>query len=113
MLSGAVELRRALLILAVPVAFELGQFATCAPDRELGIPAYPALYFLADPGVVRQDLVFRVQEALVAHGFDPGSVDGKSGGKTRKAIMAFRNWAGQPGDDAITPELFIQLQRWP
>jgi len=112
-LRGAVDLRRALLFLAVPIAFELGQFATCAPDRELGIPAYPTLYFLADPGVVRQDLVFRVQEALVARGFDPGPVDGKSGGKTRNATLAFRNWAGQPDDDAITPELLIQLQRWP
>lgn len=113
MLSGPVDWRRALLVLVVPIGFELGQFATCAPDRELGIPAYPALYFLADPGVIRQDLVFRVQQALVARGFDPGPIDGKSGGKTRKAITAFRSWAGQPGDDAITPELLILLQRWP
>lgn len=113
MLSALFELRRAFLILALPIAFELGQFSTCAPDQELGISAYPALYFLADPGVVRQDLVFRVQQALVARGFDPGPVDGKSGARTRKAIAAFRSWSGGPGDVAITPQLLIELQRWP
>lgn len=113
MLSSAFKLRLALGVLALPTAFELGQFSTCAPDREAGLTAYPAIHFLADPGVVRQDLVFRVQEALVARGIDPGPIDGKSGAKTRGAITAFRNWAGQPGDDAITPQLLILLQRWP
>ncbi|MDP3677137.1 MAG: hypothetical protein Q8R44_18890 [Novosphingobium sp.] len=113
MLSSAPRLRLALSVLALPTAFELGQFSTCAPDREAGVSAYPAIYFLADPGVVRQDLVFRVQEALVARGIDPGPIDGKTGGRTRRAIAAFRKWSGHHGDDAITPELLILLQRWP
>ena len=113
MLTAASDLRRALLVLALPVAFELGLFATSPPDRDAGIPAYPALYFLADPGVVRQDLVFKVQQALVARGFDPGPIDGKSGGKTRQAIATFRSWSGRSGDDTISPELLIELQRWP
>jgi len=113
MLTSAGKLTRPLVILALPIIFELGQFATCAPDRKDGIEHYPALYFLADPGVVRQDLVFRVQEALVARGFDPGPIDGKSGGKTRKAIAAYRQWSGMQGENSITPELLIELERWP
>jgi peptidoglycan hydrolase-like protein with peptidoglycan-binding domain len=113
MLTALFELRRALSVLLLPIAFELGQFSTCAPDRELGIASYPPLYFLADPGVVRQDLVYRVQQALVARGFDPGPVDGKSGARTRKAIADFRTWSGKPGDEEITPQLLIELQQWP
>lgn len=113
MLSSAPRLRLALSVLALPTAFELGQFSTGAPDREGGISAYPPVYFLADPGVVRQDLVFRVQQALAARGIDPGPIDGRAGGKTRRAIATFRAWSRQQGDDAITPELLILLERRP
>lgn len=113
MLNGAIYAARALSILALPVAFELGQFATCAPDQPLGISGYPPLYFLADPGVVRQDLVYRVQVALHARGFDPGVIDGKAGAKTRRAIRDFQVRTGQPIDDGITPELLITLQQRP
>lgn len=113
MLSRALETGRVLLILTAPVAFELGLFSTCAPDQVLGIPAYPPLYFLPDPGVVRQDLVYRVQEALYTRGFDPGPIDGKSGLKTQSAIHAFKFWSGSTGDDTITPQLLIDLQQWP
>lgn len=104
---------QALLILAAPIAFELGLFATCAPDQTLGIPNYPPLYFLPNPGVVRQDLVYRVQEALYTRGFDPGPIDGKSGAKTREAMKAFAVWTGGIGTDAITPQLLIDLERQP
>ncbi len=113
MLTGAGHALRTLLILALPVAFELGQFATCPPDQTLGISGYPRLYFLADPGVIRQDLVYRVQEALYARGFDPGVIDGKAGAKTRLAIRDFEVRTSQPIDDTITPELLIALQQRP
>lgn len=113
MLSETRSARRALLILAAPVVFELGQFATCAPDQPLGVPGYPPLYFLPDPGVVRQDLVYRVQEALFARGFDPGVIDGKTGAKTRAAIRDYATWAGQSVSEDITPELLIELQQRP
>lgn len=112
-MSDATVPLRALLILAVPIAFELGQFATCAPDQALGISTYPPLYFLPNPGVVRQDLVYRVQEALYTRGFDPGPIDGRSGAKTREAMQAFDVWTGGTGTDAITPQLLIDLQRQP
>ena len=113
MLTGAINAVRALSILAMPIAFELGQFATCAPDQALGISSYPPLYFLANPGVVRQDLVYRVQEALYARGFDPGVIDGRAGAQTRLAIRALKVWAGRPIDEEITPELLIELQHRP
>jgi hypothetical protein len=112
-LSDATVPWRALLILAAPIAFELGQFATCPPDQALGIPDYPPLYFLPNPGVVRQDLVYRVQEALYTRGFDPGPIDGKSGAKTREAMQTFDVRTGGTGKNAITPQLLIDLQRRP
>lgn len=113
MLNETGNVRRALLILAAPVVFEFDQFATCAPDQLLGVPGYPPLYFLPDPGVVRQDLVYRVQEALSARGFDPGVIDGKTGAKTRAAIRDYAAWAGRSVGEDITPELLIELRHRP
>lgn len=113
MLTGLSGAARAIAILALPIAFELGQFATCPPDQPLGVSGYPPLYFLANPGVVRQDLVYRVQEALYARGFDPGVIDGKAGANTLLAIHEFEALTGRPIDDRITPELLIELQRQP
>ncbi|HMC38366.1 MAG TPA: peptidoglycan-binding domain-containing protein [Acidimicrobiales bacterium] len=36
------------------------------------------------------DLVTELQQKLIAHGEDPGSVDGRFGDQTRAALMAFQ-----------------------
>ncbi|NKN32767.1 hypothetical protein HF203_05985 [Marichromatium bheemlicum] len=53
-------------------------------------------------------LVRRVQRWLVAHGFDPGPIDGLIGPRTRAAIRAFERAQGQPARGAID---FVLLER--
>jgi Putative peptidoglycan binding domain len=51
----------------------------------------------------------RIQAALRDKGFDPGPIDGKYGGKTRAALLAFRKANGvkdgEEFDEILTPNL--------
>jgi membrane-bound lytic murein transglycosylase B len=51
----------------------------------------------------------KLQELLVARGYDPGSVDGVLGSKTRQAIKEFQRTAKLPADGYPTPELLEVL----
>jgi membrane-bound lytic murein transglycosylase B len=51
----------------------------------------------------------KIQELLVAQGYDPGPVDGVLGSKTRQAIKEFQRTAKLPADGYPTPELLEVL----
>lgn len=51
-----------------------------------------------------------IQERLAELGYEPGSADGKMGGKTRRAIMAFQHVHGLPIDGKPTQKLFQSIQ---
>ena len=48
-----------------------------------------------------KNLVLAVQEKLREKGFDPGPIDGKWGGKTRKAVARFQTHVGVPNADML------------
>ncbi len=50
-----------------------------------------------------------VQTALKEAGFDPGAIDGKTGTKTKKAIMAFQNANGLKADGKIGYKTIAKL----
>ena len=49
--------------------------------------------------------VEKIQELLVARGYDPGPIDGVLGSQTRQAIKEFQRTAKLPADGYPTPEL--------
>jgi len=49
--------------------------------------------------------VEKIQELLVAHGYDPGPADGVIGSQTRQAIKEFQRSAKLPADGYPTPKL--------
>jgi membrane-bound lytic murein transglycosylase B len=51
----------------------------------------------------------KIQELLVAQGYDPGPVDGVLGSQTRQAIKEFQRTAKLPADGYPTPELLEVL----
>ncbi|MBE9519694.1 MAG: lytic murein transglycosylase [Proteobacteria bacterium] len=51
----------------------------------------------------------KIQELLVAQGYDPGPVDGVLGSKTRQAIKEFQRTAKLPADGYPTPALLEVL----
>jgi membrane-bound lytic murein transglycosylase B len=51
----------------------------------------------------------KIQELLVAKGYDPGPVDGVLGSQTRQAIKEFQRTAQLPADGYPTPELLETL----
>ncbi len=53
--------------------------------------------------------VEKIQELLVARGYDPGPIDGVIGLQTRKAIKEFQRTAELPADGHPTPELLETL----
>ena len=52
-----------------------------------------------------RDQALKIQELLVARGYDPGPIDGVIGSQTRKAIKEFQRTAKLPADGYPTPEL--------
>lgn len=97
--------------LAILTAAGLTLFGTQLPDRTVGSDDIPPIG--ADTTHQREDLVFAVQAELALRGFDPGSVDGTPGLRTRRAIRAFRAWDGLSGDDRITGHLLHALEQRP
>ena len=51
-----------------------------------------------------------LQEALAAHGYNPGAADGIIGANTRRAIRAFQQSLNLPADGYPTPVLLQQLR---
>jgi len=49
--------------------------------------------------------VEKIQELLVARGYDPGPIDGVLGSQTRQAVKEFQRTAKLPADGHPTPEL--------
>jgi peptidoglycan hydrolase-like protein with peptidoglycan-binding domain len=54
-------------------------------------------------------LVRTVQIWLKQQGFDPGTPDGVSGGRTRRAIEAFEREKGLTPTGEVSPELIAAL----
>ncbi len=50
-----------------------------------------------------------MQEALAKKGFNPGSIDGIVGPKTREAIAAFEKASGLPNDGVVDDAMLKQL----
>ncbi|MFC1844993.1 lytic murein transglycosylase, partial [Thermodesulfobacteriota bacterium] len=53
--------------------------------------------------------VEKIQELLVARGYDPGPIDGVLGSQTRQAVKEFQHTAKLPADGYPTPELLEVL----
>lgn len=53
--------------------------------------------------------VTELQEALKAHGFDPGMIDGCFGGATEAAVIAFQNSEGLLADGVAGPRTLVAL----
>ena len=89
----------ALGILAVlGVALMLTEF----PDRTPQ-PAAVA----AQPATSTGPLILAIQKHLAVAGFDPGPIDGISGGRTTAAIRAFQSAVGLP-DDGVPSVCLLQ-----
>lgn len=54
--------------------------------------------------------VREAQQLLVAHGFEPGPVDGEMGPRTRSAVMAFQRSRGVGADGIIGPATLRELR---
>jgi hypothetical protein len=54
-------------------------------------------------------VVFRGVQLLADRGYDPGSVDGVIGSRTRAAVRGFQADAGLPVDGEISDELYAAL----
>lgn len=57
-----------------------------------------------------RETIVQVQAALAGLGYDPGSIDGVLGQRTRAAIRAYQRDAGLPEDGEITNTLIYSLQ---
>jgi len=55
-------------------------------------------------------IVRDIQSALSAKGYNPGSIDGKMGRKTRLAIRAFQRKIGLPPNGRASPELLMLIR---
>ncbi|MBN1794025.1 MAG: peptidoglycan-binding protein [Candidatus Omnitrophica bacterium] len=54
----------------------------------------------------------KIQQALKNLGFDPGAIDGKMGGKTRRAVAAFQKSKGLKADGIIGRETWKELSKY-
>jgi len=59
---------------------------------------------------LRSEIIKPIQKRLAELGYDPGPADGKMGGKTRKAIMAFQYVHGLPIDGRPNQDLLLRIQ---
>jgi hypothetical protein len=53
---------------------------------------------------MKREIIFKIQQALVAKGFDPKEIDGDYGPDTQAAVAAFQQAAGLVIDGAVGPE---------
>ncbi|MFY7778067.1 MAG: peptidoglycan-binding domain-containing protein [Elstera sp.] len=81
--------------------------------------AAPAMSLLNTPGAMPgaaqssgagMPSVRQLQSVLKARGFDPGSVDGKMGSRTRRAIEEWQNSVGAPATGKMTVDQWQRLQ---
>jgi hypothetical protein len=81
--------------------------------------AAPAMSLLNTPGTMPggaqasgagMPSVRQLQSVLKARGFDPGSVDGKMGSRTRRAIEEWQNSVGAPATGKMTVDQWQRLQ---
>lgn len=68
----------------------------------------PVLRRKADGAAVRE-----LQQRLVAHGFDPGGVDGAFGPRTEAAVRAFQQAKGLAVDGIVGPKTWAKLAERP
>lgn len=53
-----------------------------------------------------------IQRALKNAGFDPGSIDGKLGPKTKQAIVDFQKMKGLKSDGKVGPKTWSELEKY-
>lgn len=87
--------------------FKCRAFLTAACVISLSLSLAGAASVRADYGT---ETIRKVQEALLAAGYDCGSPDGKAGRKTSEAVSAYQNDHGMAADGVISEELLASLQ---
>src|SRR5262249_19163023 len=72
---------------------------TTPPVLGPDIPVY-------EPGAqgMKKEIIFKIQQALAARGFDPGEIDGAYGTNTQVAVADFQRAEGLVVDGAVGPE---------
>ncbi|WAJ30151.1 lytic murein transglycosylase [Jeongeupella avenae] len=78
-------------------------------DRMAGAKPFRAPWQTPPGGAMTRGDVYRMQQRLVALGYDVGSVDGLAGFKTRRSIGAFEAKSGRPETCWPTPALARSL----
>lgn len=76
---------------------------TYAPSTPLAIQPAPLLYRVGMPNMDK-GVVIAIQAALLAAGFNPGTIDGDFGTDTAKAVSAFQKAEGLTVDGIVGPE---------
>jgi len=59
-----------------------------------------------------QPTTLDIQTALKNAGFDPGSIDGKMGPKTKKAVQEFQSANGLDADGKVGPKTWAALSKY-
>jgi hypothetical protein len=69
-------------------------------------PPVPGPDIVYEPGAqgMKKEIIFKIQQALVARGFDPGEIDGDYGTNTQAAVADFQRAEGLVVDGAVGPE---------
>lgn len=84
-----------------------------AEEGEVGVPTdQPASPGTSDPTLrsgSRGQAVERLQQALANLGFDPGSIDGIFGQRTRSAVVAFQKSRNLQADGVVGPKTWAAL----
>jgi peptidoglycan hydrolase-like protein with peptidoglycan-binding domain len=81
---------------------EINYDAITGTPTQVEPPADP-VYDVGAQGMKRE-IIFKIQQALVAKGFDPGEIDGDYGPDTQAAVAAFQDAAGLVRDGAVGRE---------
>ena len=66
-------------------------------------PPEGGIYYVGAPGML-SEIIFKIQQALVARGFDPGGINGIYDVYTQDAVWAFQQAAGLVPDGAVGSE---------
>ena len=78
-------------------------YGAVSPNGGVHGPGDGELYYVGAPGM-KKEIIFNIQQALVAKGFDPGEVDGDYNNDTRDAVVAFQQAAGLTVDGVVGQE---------
>ena len=86
-----------------------GQFSTLATLKLKRLEQEPAAGPANAPAALSRERVIQIQEMLSELGFDPGTIDGDFGPRTRSAVIAFQRSIGATATGSITEEDEVAL----